>query len=296
MTVQRIYGAFRIHAETGGHVSFDIQQTNSPHKHDYFELCLVLGGSGEYRHGPQKLPLKRGDVFLAEPGVVHEITSFATRDLKLYFIALSAAALAENRLPPSAHPAAPEEQVAAAFLARRQVLASGWERLAASVPLLEQFEQRPAFAAESTLACFALEMMAALSEAPPDRRGRLAEDEVARALAYVDQRLAQGVTVQETAAALGLSERTLRRRFRERSGSSLAQEINHRRMRSAAHRLLMGFGVAEAASYVGIASQAQFTRAFRRAFGVAPKQFQSAYRPGTLGRTTRPEEAHAPPG
>lgn len=281
MQDSRIVGAYRLDVETGGFVSFDLQLTNSPHKHDYFEICLVTGGKGLYIHGRTQFSLEKGTVFLAEPGVVHEITSFESKDLQLYFITLTFKKLTERGTTQ-------EGEILEAFKKARVVAAKGHESLSHYLPLVYGSEQIANFAAKTNLHLFALELMNTLATEPVVNHEEQSSDEVAKAIAFIDSRLGQRVTVEEVANALGVSPRTLRRKFNEAHKTTLVDEINHRRMRQAAHRLLMGFGVTEVANHLGIADPAQFSRAFKRAFGQSPKEFQQTYRPGSLGRQTRP--------
>ncbi len=283
MVVREILGANRIEIETGGYVRFDVQLTNSAHKHDYFEICLVLGGSGNYHHGGRTFELSAGTVFLAEPGVVHEITSFTTRDLHLYFVTLTLHSL-------DAPSAGQPDEIVNSFLSARQVTSRGHERLALYLPLLAEGSQGAEFASKQVLKLMTLEMLNSLCEQPISGEERREEDEIARAFEFIDRNLDRRLPVNEIAGHLGLSERSLRRRFREKMGSTIVEEINHRRMRRAAHRLLMGFGVQEVADFIGVADPAQFTRSFTRAFGVSPKQFQGSYIPGSLAKKTRPGE------
>ena len=88
MIIRETLGSYRLEVETHGTVRFDVQPTNGRHRHDFVEVCLVLGGSGRYHHGDGEYPLRTGDVFTSDPGVVHEISSHATRDLELWFLTL----------------------------------------------------------------------------------------------------------------------------------------------------------------------------------------------------------------
>lgn len=281
MQDSRIVGAYRLDVETGGFVSFDLQLTNSPHKHDYFEICLVTGGKGLYIHGGVEFPLAKGTVFLAEPGVVHEITSFETKDLRLFFITLTFKKVTDRV-------ATQEALILESFEKRRVAAALGHDSLSHYLPLVSGGDHIANFSAKTNLHLFALELMNTLAADPVLNQEEQPSDEVARAIAFIDSRLGQRVTVEEVADALGVSARTLRRKFNEAHKTTLVDEINHRRMRQAAHRLLMGFGVTEAANHLGIVDPAQFSRAFKRAFGQSPKEFQQTYRPGALGRQTRP--------
>jgi hypothetical protein len=77
--------AGRLWLVPGGYCPFTVFPRNGLHYHDYFEWCLVLSGSGRFRHGDETWQLKRGDGFLAEPGIAHEIDSLETRDLRVWF-------------------------------------------------------------------------------------------------------------------------------------------------------------------------------------------------------------------
>lgn len=281
MVVREILGAHRVEIETGGFVRFDVQLTNSPHKHDYFEICLALDGTGEYWHGGKSFQIRPGTIFLAEPGVVHEIASFKTKDLYLYFVTMTLSRL-DGPLRSDLDP------VLKSFDAGRNVVAHDHPTLAHYVPLVDGAEGPRALAGRAALKLFAMEMIHALCLRPVGSGEPGIDDDMASALEFIDRHGDRSITVEQVAGEIGISSRTLRRRFAA-SGTSVVEEINHRRMRRAAHRLLMGFSVQEVADFVGINSAAQFTRSFQRAFGVGPKRFQTTYIPGSLAHRTRPE-------
>ena len=279
MIVRETLGRTRIEVETHGTVRFDRQPTNGRHRHDYVEACLVLGGAGRYAHGDGEYPLRPGDAFVADPGVTHEISSHATRDLEVWFLTLDVRRLDHG--PPT-----PEDAVVERYLDRHRTHAPGMGALARYLPLVDERANGVARMAAGVAARYlALEMMEALADSPKTFVSEPAVDAVDLALAYLDARADRAVGVAEVAAAVGLSPRALRRRFVARLGVGPAEEANHRRMRRAAHLLLMGFSAAEAGRRVGIDAPAQFSRAFRRAMGVAPKAFQADYAPGRATRS-----------
>lgn len=282
MVVKEILGAHRIEIETGGFVSFDKQLTNSPHKHDYYEICLALSGSGEYWHGGKAFQIRPGAIFLAEPGIVHEIASFKTKDLRLYFVTMTLRRI-EGPLGRETN------SILGSFESGHQIVSFDHQTLANYVPLIDNAATWRKCSAEVALRQFALEMINALCPQSNPTAGQVREDDLTMALALIEQNSDQRLTVEDIAKELGISSRTLRRRF-ESTGTTIVDEINHRRMRRAAHRLLMGFTVQEVADFVGINSAAQFTRSFTRAFGVGPKKFQMSYIPGSLAKRTRPGE------
>lgn len=279
MTIRETLGRYRVELDTHGRVRFDVQPTNGLHRHSFYEICLVLQGSGRYVHGDGEYPLRTGDVFVADPGVGHEISSHSTRDLEIWFLTLTVQRF-------EGHTASIEDAVVDRYLERHRTHASGQGALGRYLPLIDESATGLDRAAAGMSALYlALGMLQALAGAPPPLWQAEIADPVDLALAYIEARLDRALGVDEIAAAVGLSPRALRRRFVERLGIGIAEEANHRRMRRAAHLLLMGFGAAEAGRQVGIDAPAQFTRAFRRALGTSPQAFQASYIPG---RTTRP--------
>lgn len=49
----------------------DAKATAAPHSHDFFELLLVVAGTGSYETSSGEYQLKQGDIFLLHPGHVH---------------------------------------------------------------------------------------------------------------------------------------------------------------------------------------------------------------------------------
>ena len=49
----------------------DVKATAPPHSHDFFELLLVVAGTGSYETSSGEYQLKQGDIFLLHPGHVH---------------------------------------------------------------------------------------------------------------------------------------------------------------------------------------------------------------------------------
>jgi AraC-like DNA-binding protein len=273
---------------------FDRQPTNGLHRHPYFELCLVLGGRGEFIHGDRTFALGAGDVFLSEPEVDHEIRSPRTRDLELVFFSFeiaTARVLAAD---------AGDEEPCASFLRGRRAWAatSGLlRRHAAWLPADAVAASGPALL-DRRRECLFLELLEIVSErssAAAPASPAAGPDPLQRASDYINGHLHLPLSVSSLAVEAGISARQLRRLFRERLGTTVVDEINRRKMNAAAHHLLMRFPVTEVAYLCGIDHPSHFTRAFKRAVGVSPREFQKRYTPlGQLPRTTRRENSRPP--
>jgi AraC-like DNA-binding protein len=126
------------------------------------------------------------------------------------------------------------------------------------------------------------ELWAFLKRAPEDwmfsaaHRGSL----VARTREYLEQHLAQPVTVHDLAQALHLSVRTLNRRFAD-EGTSFQLVKDGLRRDIAVHRLAnSNTGVAALAYDLGFADATGFCRAFRQWTGSSPTDYRKGTRQG----------------
>jgi AraC-like DNA-binding protein len=100
-------------------------------------------------------------------------------------------------------------------------------------------------------------------------------DLVESAKTWLTERFTEQVTLEEIARVLHTSPFHLARVFRAGTGFSLHEYRNQLRLRTALDRLATGEHLATLAHELGYNSHSHFTRAFRRAFGVAPSLMRS---------------------
>ena len=263
-------------------VSFEAVDRNRVHRHSYFEPCIVISGSGEFEHGSRVFALRAGDLFLADRGVYHEIRSLRSRDLELYFLAVDI--VTRHASGPGSSAGLLGQEVLADFLVDHRNHLAGQSQL---IPLFEHVtrlvRRDPDYQSSANYqdACLlllrqiltALTDSSVLSEAAYDERLQRSRVEEA-----IEDRLHQSVRIAELASACGMSERTLRRRWKLWSRRSLSEEINHRRVERACQLLqLPDISVADVAYQVGIASPAQFSRLFRKSRGYTPREYRQRF-------------------
>ncbi len=260
--------------EPGGMCVFDREPTNSQHSHRYWEICIVLSGTGEYLEGGQIYPLKAGSLFASPPDVVHEIRSPKTRDLALFFVAFTV-------LGSPGGVGDEDDAIIGAFVRGHQVAIADVTSLD---PYVQLIRQSPTDGIANRLArLLTLEAMDRLRTGPKSDAGQTSvTPEIQRAIAFIDAQCDRALTIGDVADHLSLSSRTMHRRFQSQVGHSVAKEIRRRKMRRAAHLLLMGYSVQEVANSVGIEDPSQFSAAFLAEIGSRPKRFQQTYLPGTM--------------
>jgi AraC-like DNA-binding protein len=90
----------------------------------------------------------------------------------------------------------------------------------------------------------------------------------------LSQRLNNPPSLIELARISGLNDCTLKRGFRQCFGTTVFGYLHNYRLEKAQQMLLIGdMSIAEVASSVGFASRSYFATAFRKKFGVNPKQY-----------------------
>jgi AraC-like DNA-binding protein len=127
------------------------------------------------------------------------------------------------------------------------------------------------------------ELMSLLVEADvAEREGKkdipkLKNDDVERihyAKKVLSQRLDNPPSLMELARIAGLNDCTLKRGFRQCFGTTVFGYLHDYRLEKAQQMLMIGdMSIAEVASSVGFASRSYFATAFRKKYGVNPKQY-----------------------
>ncbi|MFD8984064.1 helix-turn-helix transcriptional regulator [Streptomyces sp. NPDC059564] len=114
--------------------------------------------------------------------------------------------------------------------------------------------------------------------APPrERNTQAVHPAVAAAVALIEARLGQPLSVPEIAAAAGVSHNHLTRLFRAATGETVVGYIRARRMERARHFLqATTLSVPAIAASVGIPDLQAFNKACRRALGASPRGIRAA--------------------
>ncbi|MCU0532937.1 MAG: AraC family transcriptional regulator [Hydrococcus sp. Prado102] len=114
------------------------------------------------------------------------------------------------------------------------------------------------------------------SEGVPQSSPSLKSDTIARihhAKQIIHSRLDNPLSLTELAALVGLSDRTLRRGFKELFGTTVFSYLTAMRMEKAERYLReRNMTVAEVANLVGYAHLGHFAAAFKRKYGIAPSE------------------------
>ncbi|MEK6793788.1 MAG: AraC family transcriptional regulator [Spirochaetota bacterium] len=279
-----LYGKYRVRVSTGAYCSFSERTTNSPHLHSaYHEICYVISGQGDYYYGNDHYPLQAGDVFIADPGIVHEITSHRTKDLYLVFFTFTVTPIevaVSERF---------EDMLLDSFFAAHTIVIHGRDDIMRLLPAAGVSVRGGSGGQiqNTVIRTIVLALIDALTPSRVRPGNTQTDHAVQRAVDFISGNVRRHISVKEVALAAGTSERNLRYLFRRSLGKRVIDIINERKINHAAHLLCMHFKVYEIASAIGIDDPAQFTRLFKRTFGVSPKEYQRTNAPeNSVRRTT----------
>ncbi|MFI8084764.1 helix-turn-helix domain-containing protein [Kitasatospora sp. NPDC086009] len=243
------------------------------HRHSFYEVCLAYGGAGRFSAGQEHHEVGAGDVFVARPGVVHEIESSRAEPLGIVYWGFT---LLEGRPGPLpgergwwsgltdlAGPAVSRStgslaSLVAALAEQAVPLRSGYQAGLTGLGTALVVETARAFAPEEDLR---------VAASP----GTRLSPPVVLMRRYLADNLARPVTVRDVAAAAHLSARHAERLFLAETGSSLMASLRRMRLDLAAMLLLdSATGIADIARSCGYLDTRAFTTAFRRHHGHPP--------------------------
>lgn len=258
------------------------QPDDIPHMHNFHELVLVRRGRGVHLTGDGENPVRRGDVLLIPPGVMHtygeteklEIANvlFVPDELSLSLADLSETAGYRLLFPPSANFPGSGPQVGALSLNDAQLRRAEGEM---GAMLIEQQHRNPGWCYFLRLRFMAL--LGLVCRARPEQAGA-GEDEfdrLTRVTDYLEAHFAEPLTLETLAAVGGRSKCTLIRMFRRAFGRTPVGYLLELRLERAAGELRnTRFPVSEIAMRCGFPDSNYFTRLFHRRYGVSPRAFR----------------------
>jgi len=259
---------------------------NRPHRHTYFEVCLVgRHGEGCFFEGSQEHILEPGTLFVARPGVVHNIVNTAHPLMELYWVAFGWSA--EDKSPRTDGERAMRAFVESHIcLAKEQTaLLTLWEalRVNASCPwTVGSLDQTTALLKAVVLAIAQALSPTERVDNPEDhtRSGRIASTQAVR---YIEDNLNRTLSLEEIASHVNISTRQLTRLFSTFAGTSPAQYVRVTRLdRASALLTRTELPIKEISHQVGFTDVQYFTRCFTTHFGVSPGAFRQGMRSGRI--------------
>ncbi|MFY0641224.1 MAG: AraC family transcriptional regulator [Bermanella sp.] len=98
-------------------------------------------------------------------------------------------------------------------------------------------------------------------------------NEIARSIEFLSSNLNKAVTIEDMTDQIGMSRAVFHRKFKQATNMSPIQFVKSMRLNNAAMKIAEGININVAAMEVGYTSSSQFSREFKRMYGLSPKQW-----------------------
>ena len=269
---------------------------NYLHAHSFFEFCYAYAGKGAFRVRDTEFPIDRGTLFIATPGVSHEIVSSRSSPLGIYFWAFTLLRL------PDRETSEPDRSVDALLEAL-----PGTPRTVSRRPDLpiertlelmtaEIADKSPGYtqsihglATKLILDCARSFTDGIPSEPLATSGDRGTRSVVQTAVRYLRDNYARPIEVRDVAAQVHLSERHLARLFARETGKSILEYLTDLRVEAASQLLLDdAIPIKQVARSVGYPDPHYFTTLFGRRTGLTPGLFREQRGTKFRDETRRP--------
>jgi len=255
---------------------------NYLHAHSFFEFCYVYDGKGTYRVRDQALHVQRGDLFLATPGLSHEIQSSRAATLGIYFWACTLLRLPDHVATESDRPV---DSLLEGLGAAKTFIARPAATLEQTLELMtDEITQKPPGYTQSIQGLATKLILEAArsftqgitAEPLTEATERGVKSVVQTAIRYLRDNYARTIEVRDVAAQVHLSERHLSRLFARETGKSILEFLTDLRINAAGQMLLDDtLPIKQIARAVGYPDPHYFTTLFGRRTGMTPGVFRA---------------------
>lgn len=248
----------------------------SLHSHTFYELIYCRSSCGtEYLVGAERYRLQKGDIIAVAPGVSHcpllpeTLPEPYTRDV--LWISTEFMDIVKRLVGEST----PSLSQTGSLL---RTAGTKWEYLSDLFRngVLEAEGGQPGW--EAAVVGNSITLLTHLTRAFRDRHTPALKAErpelLDRAIAYMEDNLAQRITLEDVAHRLYVSESTISQIFRKKMGISFHQCLTQRRLIAAKALIQEGALLETVGQDVGFADYYTFYRAFRKEYGISPRQYR----------------------
>lgn len=253
--------------------------SNGLHSHHIYELSYVLSGKGSFICGEKAFRLQKGDIFVADPGLMHEITRDSSLSkkagLQVYYLTF------HIEYPESWTPSGPEEKILYHFLQAHHFWKSDCPQLACYLRFLKDYaacSKKDIIGIRCAVSGFvinSLEYLNSQSKLPvmPIYSNHIVDD----AISYIAFHFTEKITLDQLSAHCNTSVRNLQHTFRLQMHCTITEYITQVRLNQACCYLRMSEKISTACMKSGIPNPAQFSRLFRKQYGITPSEYQKKY-------------------
>lgn len=246
------------------------------HSHDFHKLVFCLSGKVSYVMEGLTYSLGTGDLLRIPQHQIHQSRLYSNAVYERYILWINDSFLCSFHEPAltdlfvQADPSGRELYHPTAAQRREMI-----DKLR-QVELFFQADQPGhQLMADTYLLQFLLELSAQLRHSSPAPDKAVAADpRFSSILSYINQHLQEDLSIERLSGMFYLSPSYLMHTFRKRTGCTVHQYIQQKRLMYAADLIRQGEGITQAAQCSGFSDYTAFLRAFRKMYGCAPSEIR----------------------
>ena len=242
------------------------------HSHTFFELlCCQEGSNVEYLVGADRYRIQKGDILIIAPGVSHR--PIFPADMEPYHrdVLWINPEFRNNLMEffPSDHKALEDVQM-------MRTAGTPWEHLPEIFHRGVMESERKQYGWELAVIGNTLTLLALMRRAVQDGSAKPLQAEkrelLAQVMAYIEGHLGEKISLKDIAQHFYVSESTVSHLFQEKMGVSFYRCVTQRRLIAAKSRIWEGEPLETVSQAVVFSDYSTFYRAFKREYGVSPRQ------------------------
>lgn len=253
----------------------------SIHRHDYYEIYFFLEGDLSYQIGKNVYPLKYGDICLIPPGVFHR-PQFLDWDHPYRRIVLW---LSPDYLK---HLLESQSDIAYCFNESDQMNCHHFSTdfstaqivFGKLIDIIEEHQRRAAFH-QDMLDCYITSLLLSINRIVYQKQQPSANVKQRFLLSnicdYINEHLDEDLSLDALAREFYVSKYHISHVFKDNMGMPVHKYLLRKRLDASKNSILSGVPLHEVAQTFGFKDYTSFFRAFKKEFGMAPKEFKDSY-------------------
>lgn len=242
----------------------------APHSHTQWSIGAITSGMSTFCYREDQYHVMEGDLVLMNPEWVHNCNPIDDQPWAYLMLYVGTEWLTDLRYGAGLLPTPRWQDIETPVISERH-----WYQRYCDLAACLLDDHRDLLEKQTEVVAFLSDLMQELSRQPVVPRPET-PDTLKALAAYLDQHLAEDVSLESLCDYSGYSAGHLIRAFRQHFGLTPHAYLINRRVQSGRRALQDGVPIAEAALNAGFADQPHFQRTFKRLMAATPNQYRGA--------------------